>query len=191
MQPLKRFTQCGSLTMLFLVFIVLFGVSSTALTTFGKASPNNIPPAPPTQPPVKGRECNSHADCSSLQYTSCVRDLDDEKLRCLCGDNKAPFNGQCTAITRGLHHLCTDNSQCEEDMICGMENATKTTGFNRNSNTNFPQPQNKVCLCDEANGIVEEVKYHSCNGGIQLVTGIFIPLTSLFVGSILAKNRFH
>lgn len=37
--------------MLFLVFIVLFGVSSTALTTFGKASPNNIPAAPPTPPP--------------------------------------------------------------------------------------------------------------------------------------------
>lgn len=46
MQPLKRFTQCGSLTMLFAIFIVLFGVSSTALTTFGKP-PSNIPPATP------------------------------------------------------------------------------------------------------------------------------------------------
>lgn len=45
MQPLKRFTQCGSLTMLFGVFIILFGVSSTALTTFGKSS-NNPPPTP-------------------------------------------------------------------------------------------------------------------------------------------------
>lgn len=44
MHALKRFTQCGSLTMLFAVFIVLFGVSSTALTTFGKA-----PPPPPQQ----------------------------------------------------------------------------------------------------------------------------------------------
>lgn len=44
MSALKRFTQCGSLTMLFGVFIVLFGVSSTALTTFGKAPP---PPPPP------------------------------------------------------------------------------------------------------------------------------------------------
>lgn len=50
MEPLKRFTQCGSLTMLFAVFIVLFGVSSTALTTFGK-SPNQSPPPPPTLPP--------------------------------------------------------------------------------------------------------------------------------------------
>lgn len=49
MQPLKRFTQCGSLTMLFSVFIVLFGVSSTALTTFGKSP--NPPPPPPTQAP--------------------------------------------------------------------------------------------------------------------------------------------
>lgn len=46
MEPLKRFTQCGSLTMLFAVFIVLFGVSSTALTTFGK-SPQSPPPPPP------------------------------------------------------------------------------------------------------------------------------------------------
>lgn len=46
--PLKRFTQCGSLTMLFSVFIVLFGVSSTALTTFGKTNPNlQNTPAPP------------------------------------------------------------------------------------------------------------------------------------------------
>lgn len=50
MKPLKRFTQCGSLTMLFAVFIVLFGVSSTALTTFGKTSPN-LQQAPP--PPRK------------------------------------------------------------------------------------------------------------------------------------------
>lgn len=49
MEPLKRFTQCGSLTMLFAVFIVLFGVSSTALTTFGKSP--NPPPPPPTLPP--------------------------------------------------------------------------------------------------------------------------------------------
>ena len=50
MQPLKRFTQCGSLTMLFAVFIVLFGVSSTALTTFGKSNPNTLQ-QPPTPPP--------------------------------------------------------------------------------------------------------------------------------------------
>jgi len=37
----------------------------------------------------------------SLQQTSCVKDLDDEKLRCLCGDNKAPINGLCTATLRG------------------------------------------------------------------------------------------
>lgn len=35
--------------MLFAVFIVLFGVSSTALTTFGKSP--QAPPPPPTPPP--------------------------------------------------------------------------------------------------------------------------------------------
>lgn len=51
--------------------------------------------------PAKGRECNNHADCSALQHTSCVKDLDDDKLRCLCGDNLAPVNGLCTASLRG------------------------------------------------------------------------------------------
>lgn len=51
MEPLKRFTQCGSLTMLFAVFIVLFGVSSTALTTFGKSQPSQ--PVSQTQAPCK------------------------------------------------------------------------------------------------------------------------------------------
>lgn len=189
MQPLKRFTQCGSLTMLFLVFIVLFGVSSTALTTFGKA--NQVPAAAPTQPPVKGRECNTHSDCSSLQQTSCVKDTEDDKLRCLCGDNKAPDNGLCQKGVKGLRHMCMDNSQCDEDLICTQENVTKPTSLNRNSNNNFPQPQFKLCLCDEANGYVEDPKYPQCNGAMQLVTGIFIPLTSLLVGSILAKKRFH
>lgn len=62
-----------------------------------------------------------------------------------------------------------DTSQCDEDMICMADNSTKTTGFNRNSNTNFPQPQSKICLCDEANGIVEDVKYNSCNGTSKIV----------------------
>lgn len=48
-QPLKRFTQCGSLTMLFAVFIVLFGVSSTALTTFGKSNTQNQATPPPSK----------------------------------------------------------------------------------------------------------------------------------------------
>lgn len=47
-QPLKRFTQCGSLTMLFAVFIILFGVSSTALTTFGKSNSQNVATPPPS-----------------------------------------------------------------------------------------------------------------------------------------------
>lgn len=57
-----------------------------------------------------------------------------------------------------------DSNQCEDDMVCAIDNSTKTTGFNRNTNTNFPQPQVKLCLCDEANGVVEDVKDNSCNG---------------------------
>lgn len=45
-KPLTRFTQCGSLTMLFASFVVLFSLSSTALTTFGINKPQNQPGAP-------------------------------------------------------------------------------------------------------------------------------------------------
>lgn len=45
-QPLKRYTQCGNLTLMFAVFVVLFSLSSTALTTFGINKPQNQPAAP-------------------------------------------------------------------------------------------------------------------------------------------------
>ena len=51
MQALKRMTNCGSISMLFAILIVLFGVSSSALTTFGKSSSQNNQPAAPTPPP--------------------------------------------------------------------------------------------------------------------------------------------
>ena len=47
-KPLKRFTQCGSLTTLFTVFVIMFSLSSTALTTFGINKPANSNPADPT-----------------------------------------------------------------------------------------------------------------------------------------------
>lgn len=45
-KPLTRYTQCGSLTLLFAVFVVMFSLSSTALTTFGVNKPQNQPAAP-------------------------------------------------------------------------------------------------------------------------------------------------
>lgn len=41
-----RYTQCGNLTLLFAVFVVMFSLSSTALTTFGINKPQNQPAAP-------------------------------------------------------------------------------------------------------------------------------------------------
>ena len=51
MGPLKQMTHCGSISALFAVLIVLFGVSSSALTTFGKSNTNQQ--AAPTPPPGK------------------------------------------------------------------------------------------------------------------------------------------
>lgn len=183
MQPLKRFTQCGSLTMLFAVFIVLFGVSSTALTTFGKTNPNVQ--QPPTAPPVKGRECSTHADCATLQTTSCVRDPNDSKTRCLCGDNTAPINGQCFGKYKGLRHLCVSSNECDDNMICTTDNSTKTTSFGKISGS-----QQKTCLCDEENGYEESLRDFTCNAGVvQVVTSFVVPLLSVAVSYIFSSPR--
>lgn len=60
-----------------------------------------------------------------------------------------------------LRHQCTDSNQCDDDLICGVDNATKSTGFNRNPS---PQLSAKVCLCDEENGYTEDVEDNACNG---------------------------
>lgn len=40
--------------MLFAVFIILFGVSSTALTTFGKSNSQNVATPPPSNDQIEG-----------------------------------------------------------------------------------------------------------------------------------------
>jgi len=85
--------------------------------------------------------------------TSCVKDY-DYKLRCLCGDFRAPANGFCSTKMKGLRHLCKDNGECEEYMICREKNSTKSTllgSLKDNSNGN----KEKLCLCDEASGYME------------------------------------
>ncbi|XP_055322123.1 uncharacterized protein LOC129578072 [Sitodiplosis mosellana] len=184
MEPLKRFTQCGSLTMLFAVFIVLFGVSSTALTTFGK-SPQS-PPPPPPPPTARARECQTHNDCGSIQHTSCVRDGAEKTMRCLCGNNKVPQNGACKDTVKQLRHQCTDDASCGDELICGLENPNKTTGFTRNPSAIVPQ---KICLCDESSGFTEDVEDNTCNDSGRLIAGIFIPLTSLILGVVASRRQ--
>lgn len=50
---------------------------------------------------VKGRECSTHDDCSAIDRTSCVKDSNDYKLRCLCGDDSPPMNGLCPDVLKG------------------------------------------------------------------------------------------
>lgn len=63
--------------------------------------------------------------------------------------------------------MCIDSNQCEDEMVCMAENATKptSTGFNRNSNSNNVTPT-RICLCDEELGYVEDVQDGRCNGNI-------------------------
>lgn len=50
---------------------------------------------------VKAKDCSTHADCASIENTSCVKDPADARLRCLCGDNKPPVNGFCKSKLKG------------------------------------------------------------------------------------------
>lgn len=176
MSTLKRFTQCGSLTMLFGVFIVLFGVSSTALTTFGKA-----PPPPPPPPAAKGNPCSSNNDCGGILYTSCVADPDDKIDRCLCGDNSTPVNGFCNKTQKKFRHKCEEDIDCEGELVCVLiSNTTKTTGFNRSPAVAVA----KLCQCPER---VDEFD-DNCNGALQMAQGILIPLLSVIFGLLFSKK---
>ncbi|CAO1311386.1 unnamed protein product [Diamesa tonsa] len=178
-KPLDKFRQCGPLTMLFAVFIVLFGVSSTALTTFGINKNTNQPGAPTPAP--RGKECNTNTDCVGIQDTSCVKDY-DQKLRCLCGDYRAPVNGYCSTKDKGLRHQCGDTDDCEDYMICRADNATKTTLAKGVKDYSMKE---KLCLCDEDNGYMENVVDKHCSAAVQnFVTGVvsyFAALLFYFV----------
>uniref|UniRef100_A0A182JWL8 Uncharacterized protein n=1 Tax=Anopheles christyi TaxID=43041 RepID=A0A182JWL8_9DIPT len=202
MGPLKQMTHCGSISALFAVLIVLFGVSSSALTTFGKSNTNQQ--AAPTPPPVVAKSCTNHGDCSTIQNTSCVLDPIDDRMRCLCGDFKAPVNGLCSAKYKGLRHLCGDSAQCDYGMMCAIENSTKPTTtlvqsktfltssmLSSNGNNTY-----KVCLCDEEAEFFENKHERHCSGGtVMIVTpGAVIPLMLLLLGRFIANlpiARWH
>jgi hypothetical protein len=111
--------------------------------------------------PAKGRECNINTDCASILDTSCVRDYDG-KLRCLCGNFLAPSNGQCSAKLKGLRHQCRRTDDCEDYMICRVNNGTKTTILNSLSKDNSKKEM--LCLCDEESGYMENIYDKHCNG---------------------------
>ncbi|XP_049536973.1 uncharacterized protein LOC125951891 [Anopheles darlingi] len=196
MGPLKQMTHCGSISALFAVLIVLFGVSSSALTTFGKSNTGNQQ-APPTPPPVVAKSCSGHGDCGTIQNTSCVLDPIDDRMRCLCGDFKAPVNGLCTAKYKGLRHLCMESAQCDYGMMCAIENTTKTTTtlvmsktfpisnmLNGNGNSSY-----KVCLCDEEADFFENKHERHCSGTVvTVISGALIPLVLLLLGTTIANQ---
>lgn len=179
--------------MLFAILIVLFGVSSSALTTFGKSNTNQQAP-PPTKPPVKAKECTNHADCATITNTSCVT-APDGKQRCMCGDYEAPTNGYCQAKFKGLKHLCTDTMQCDVGMSCTTENVPKATlGSSKPGVTGAGQNNNgyKVCLCDKELGY-EEDAYHpyQCSSAISIaLSGMLIPLLTILLGISIDRFSF-
>lgn len=43
----------------------------------------------------------AHEDCGAIEKSSCVRDPDDYKMRCLCGNDSPPDNGLCPDTLKG------------------------------------------------------------------------------------------
>lgn len=64
-----------------------------------------------------------------------------------------------------MRHLCDDSNECDYDLICGHDNATKSTGLNRNPSKSTPP---KICLCDEDNGYTEDIEDNNCNGELAI-----------------------
>lgn len=197
MGALKKMTRCGSISTLFAVLIVLFGVSSSALTTFGKSNQNQQAPAA-TRAPVIAKECVNHGECATIVATSCVQAADG-KMRCLCGDFESPENGYCKAKYKGLRHLCTDNLQCDIGMLCTTENITKTTtlvtsktfmtsNMLHNNNTNH-----KMCLCDKELGYVEDKQdIRHCSGAIPaILSATLVPMLVSILGCTVLRKPLN
>lgn len=94
----------------------------------------------------------------------------DYRTRCLCGDFRAPVNGYCSAKSKGLRHQCRRLEDCEDYMVCRENNSTKTTllgSLSKDSN------KERLCLCDEENGYMENIIENHCNG-----KNLVISLTS-------------
>lgn len=112
-----------------------------------------------------------------------------------------------------LRHQCVDNDQCDIEMICLAENATKSTGFGRNPNA---ISASKICLCDEENGYKEDVDDNHCNGmsvphplspqlknmnlhnfsfcsigAVRMLAGVMVPFVSLMCGLLLSTKNLH
>lgn len=125
-------------------------------------------------------------------------------MRCLCGDDNPPINGQCQSkkkgnicclkftnlynaliyffqFQKGFRHLCNGEDQCDEGMICTTDNSTKTValGFRNNA-------QPKLCLCDENEGYTEE--NNECSGRFHYCLIFFM---NLFKISNVFLEYFH
>ncbi|XP_008549712.1 uncharacterized protein LOC103572738 [Microplitis demolitor] len=146
----------------FIIFLVLLPVNTSALTTFGKTSPQNQNPPPPPTPVGKARECKTESDCNAIQNTTCVQDPNGDKKRCLCGDLSAPVNGYCSYQYKALHSMCNDDNDCGDGAECIPENTTSSV---------------KKCTCKE-DWIEENFK---CNGSITFTSSLFLLIFSILI----------
>lgn len=66
---------------------------------------------------------------------------------------------------KGLRHKCSRDEDCEDFMVCS-ENATmphRTIIASISKDTKYANKE-RLCLCDEARGYMENIVENHCNG---------------------------
>ncbi|XP_061727209.1 uncharacterized protein LOC133532509 isoform X2 [Cydia pomonella] len=149
------------------------------ISSFGKAN-TDPPPKPVTPAAAPAKPCSRHNECIAVATSSCVRTHFDSQTRCLCGDNSAPINGQCEALTKSLYHSCGANEECNDGLICGTPNATDKAPHLR-----MLGPKDTICLCDTESGFRE--KDHTCSDAAILTTSLFAIAVVSCIRKVLAN----
>lgn len=84
------------------------------------------------------------------------------RIKVCCIQRCSTFeNNTIKLYDTGLRHQCGDTDDCEDYMICRADNATKTTLAKGVKDYSMKE---KLCLCDEDNGYVENIVDKHCSG---------------------------
>lgn len=75
----------------------------------------------------------------------------------------------------GLRHKCTDTTECEDSMVCEVENKNETI----KGAVSKLYGATKLCLCDKENGYAENQSLDICSGVSKLLTSEFMLIFSI------------
>ncbi|XP_067012301.2 uncharacterized protein [Anabrus simplex] len=150
-------------------------------TTFGQNNKQNQPNNNNNNnnhQQARGKTCTMEANCTAYINTSCVKDLHDGKMRCLCGDRKPPNNGACKNTHMAPGFKCTMDSHCVENAEC-VDPLAMNPNMTMLSTTMAPSAY-KICQCQP--GFEEDdTKLHCSNGADNALLSTVLLLVSVYV----------